>query len=309
MIVGSVRSGLVEGLHPVAAVAVDADGDVVAEIGSDLDRPFFFRSAVKPFQAFVSQAAGADLGAEQLAVASASHSGQPVHIAYVRAMLDGVGLDPSALRCPPDRPIAEAAACRLGLTPPEPIFHNCSGKHSGMLRACVANGWSLDYTPPDHPLQQQVASFVSELTGAPVDPVGVDGCGIPTLRGDVRGLARAFARLAVDDELAEVAAATRRFASLTSDGDRREARLARWFPGSVKGGAMGCIGLAWREGGLGFAAKSWTGASAPAGVAVVELMQHLGVLPAHPRTMLESVARPAVFGGGRSVGSLQPLPT
>ncbi len=310
MIVGSVRSGLAETLHPVVAVAVDESGSVVASLGDDLDREFFLRSAPKPLQAMVSQRNGAALGSEQLAIAASSHSAYPVHVAHVTDMLLGVGLDHEHLRCPPDRP-SRAGADRLwvakGRAGKERVFHNCSGKHAAMLRACVARGWSLEYTDPDHPLQREIVSAASEAAGRVVEPTGVDGCGIPTLRSDVTSLARIFSRLVNDSDYAEVTTAAARFTSLTVDGFRPEAVLARWVPCVVKGGAEGCIGLGLLEHGLAFAAKSWSGVSAPAVVALVELMVRVGVVPDYQRSQLAAIARPDVLGGGRPVGTLQPL--
>jgi L-asparaginase II len=306
--VGSIRSGLVETFHPVSAVALDADGAVIATIGGDLDREFFLRSSPKPLQASVAQANGADLFPEQLAVAAASHRGFPVHIAYVESMLDGVGLATDALLCPPDRPASPTADrvwAAQGRTAVEPVFHNCSGKHAGMLRACVARGWSLDYTRPDHPLQLEVRRVAEEASQRSVDPRGVDGCGIPTLRSDVTGLARIFRALVTEPEFVGTTAAIARHTPLTSDGTSPEARLTRWVPSISKGGAEGCIGLGMLEHGLAFAAKSWTGNMAAAVVAIVELMDRIGVLPEYQRDRLAPLARPHVFGGGRPVGSLE----
>lgn len=310
MIVGSIRSGLVEAVHPVVAAAVDPTGRVLAVLGDDSDRPFFYRSAVKPLQAAVCVRHGANLGPEQLALAAASHGGQPVHTAIVTNMLRQVGLDTGHLRCPPDWPGSADETARLraaGRESKSALHHNCSGKHAAMLRACVAQGWSLEYTPADHPLQQDVVGFATEVVGAPVTPTGVDGCGVPALRGDVIGLARFFARVVTHPELRPVAENSARFASLTSDGDRAEAVLARWFPAVVKGGAMGCIGAGWLEGDIGFAVKNWTGQSGPAMVGLVALLEHLGLVPSHPRGELAEIANPAVLGGGQPVGRLEVL--
>jgi len=309
VIVGVVRSGLVEALHPVTAAAVDPHGRVLATLGDDLERPFYARSASKPLQGAVAQAAGADLVPEELAVVCASHGGQPIHVAYVRSILAGAGLSEDDLVCPPAWPMTESAARRAAVSGhdrPLPVFHNCSGKHSGMLRACVASGWSLDYPRFDHPLQRRIAGFLTEMCRCPTEPAGVDGCGVPAFRTTVVGLAGAFARLAVEPDLAPIRTAMARFASLTSDGDRREARLARWFPAAVKGGAQGCLGVAW-YGGLGVAAKSWSGDPAPAAVAAVELLRRLAVLPDSPFEQLAEVSRPPVLGGGEVVGTLEPV--
>ena len=171
-----------------------------------------------------------------------------------------------------------------------------------MLRACVAQGWPLRYTDADHPLQREIREEVAASAGESPDPMGVDGCGVPTFSGTVAGLARAFARLATDPALAPVADAMARFAAITADGDRAEAELARWCHAAVKAGAQGCIGVAW-FGGLGVAAKCWSGQDAPAMVAIVAVLRHLGILPDYPAAMLAEVARPAVLGRGRPVGS------
>ena len=91
------------------------------------------------------------------------------------------------------------------------------------------------------------------------------------------------------------------------DGELPEAELARWVPGVVKGGARGCVGLAW-YGGLGIAAKAWTGEISVAVIGVIEMLRRLGLLPAYQEEALASVARPAVLGGGRPVGALEPIP-
>jgi len=308
VIVDSTRSGLIEAEHLVTGAAVDSAGRIIATLGDeDLGRDFYMRSAAKPFQAAMSQRHGAEVHGERLALAAASHGGQPVHVAIVREMLAGVGLEEHHLLCPPDHPIstdAEVLWARMGHTAPERIFHNCSGKHSSLLRACVASDWSLEYTMADHPLQVAIAEYVAEVSGRSVGPHGIDGCGIPTLRTDVTALARAFARLVTDPDLSEISATMARFAPLTSDGDRPEAELARWFPGPVKGGAMGCIGAGWSEGGIGFATKCWSGLQAPAMTGLVTLMDRVGILADHQRAMLSELREPAVLGGGAPVGRL-----
>ena len=307
MIVGAIRSGLVEMVHPVAAAAVDRAGNVLALSGDAAGREFFLRSAVKPIQAAVCQASGADLGIERLAVAAASHQAFPAHVALVEGMLSEMGLTSDNLVCPPDHPgsgDAEQLWAGLGRSAPERVFHNCSGKHAAMLRACVHQGWPLQYQLPDHPLQRLILSAVEEATGRPAAPTGVDGCGIPTLRSDAVGLARAFSHVAADSEFGEVRDAAMRYTALTRDGDRPEVEVTRWLPVLAKVGAAGCIGIAWPEGGLGFAAKAWSGDGQAALLGALTLMAELGIVPEHPREQLTAVFSPQVLGGGRPVGQL-----
>jgi L-asparaginase II len=305
--IGAVRSGLVEARHDVSVVAATGDG-VVASFGPS-GEPFFLRSAAKPFQAAVSQQLGAALGTEQLAVAAASHGGQPVHVAYARAMLQEVGLDETYLLCPPSRPSvigADRRAAVRGDSEARSIFHNCSGKHAAMLRACLAQGWSLEYTGEDHPLQQRNLEFFEEMTGCDPRPVGIDGCGVPTLRCTVEGLAGGFARVATAPDMAEVAEAMYRYSSLTGDGDRGDARLSRWGTATVKIGAMGCIGVA-HQSGIGVAAKCWSGDFDVALMAAIAMLRHLGLLSGYPFEALADQASPPVLGGGNPVGAFEVL--
>ena len=78
-----VRSGFVEGYHRGSVIVLGADGEPVAAAG-DVTEPIFPRSSNKPMQATGMLRAGfAPAGSEQLAVASASHHGEPAHIVLV----------------------------------------------------------------------------------------------------------------------------------------------------------------------------------------------------------------------------------
>jgi L-asparaginase II len=301
----TVRSGLVESVDQVDVFACDPSGGELWRSG-DPDIPLFYRSAVKPFQAHVVVAAGVELPDEHLAVVSASHGGYPVHVAIVRRILADGGLDESALQCPAVWPLssrARALQLRCGVARPQRLFQNCSGKHAGMLRACVAAGWPTDsYLDPDHPLQRRIIELVGEATEVDPRPVGIDGCGAPTLRGSVRGLARAFALLGSDRRFARVAGAVARFPALVADNVRADGRLAMWWGGPVKVGAEGLIGLS--AGGIGLAAKSRAGRPEVAVAAVIEAGREIGLLSPAMEDGLRDVANPPIFGGGNRVGRL-----
>ena len=57
--------------------------------------------------------AGLDLDGELLALACASHSGEPFHLDGVRRILAAAGLDETALQTPPDCPVDETTRTRL----------------------------------------------------------------------------------------------------------------------------------------------------------------------------------------------------
>lgn len=307
MLAEQVRSGLVETTHDGAVAAVDVDGHLVASSG-DIDRPFFIRSAAKPFQATISQECGADLTPLELAMACSSHRGFPVHVALVRSMLEKASLDESALGCPPDWPLASAArdlVIRDGARGPERIWHNCSGKHAGFLRACVAQGWRLDsYLEPDHPLQTRIIEFVSELGGYRVEPVGVDGCGAPVLRTTVRAMALLFARLASIDRLSPAFESMHRYPALIGANGEVDTEIAIATNSVAKGGAAGCLGVAVANR-LGVAVKAWDGNHVAVGVGAASALEQLGVLSSVASAALQPVAHPDVLGRGDPVGAIE----
>src|SRR3954465_8690123 len=105
-----VRNGVVESVHRGSVIGLDAAGHAVVEIGA-VDAHVFARSSLKPLQALAFLRAGWQPGDdEQVALACASHSGEPAHLDVVRRMLASAGLDESALDNTPDLPLDAAAA-------------------------------------------------------------------------------------------------------------------------------------------------------------------------------------------------------
>lgn len=300
------RSGLAETSHDVAGIALDTSGKVVFASG-DVALPLYYRSAIKPFQALAAARAGLKLPDEHLAVTCASHGGYPVHLAIVERILTDHGLTTEDLRCPPDFPLS-AGAGRLqastGHSAKERIFHNCSGKHAGWLAACTVAGWDTStYLDPDHPLQQAIRAIVLELTGVDPLPIGVDGCGAPTLRGTIEGLARGFLRLGADPELRPIATAMSRFGALVSDNVRGSGRIGVTLSGPSKVGAEGLFALCGP--GVAIAVKSADGDESLACAAALEIGDRLGILSDADLQWLEDVRRPPQLGAGHPVGALE----
>jgi L-asparaginase II len=306
MIARVVRSGVVEATHDGAVAVVDPQGDLVASYG-DVERRYFARSAVKPFQTYTSLRYGGEMAPEFVAVASASHGGDPVHVAIVGEILAGAGLDEDALRCPPAWPLSPAAARRVaGAYGPKRIWHNCSGKHAAMLRACVVRGWSTErYVDPDHPLQRANLDLIRDVTGEDPGPVGVDGCGVPVFRVSTVGIARAMAKFGSEPRFAGIWQAMHRFPMLASGIDGVDAAIARSLDAAAKRGAEGLLSVALRNR-LGLAVKVWDGARRAAGVGMISTLEQLGLLAGAQSIHLAAAARPVVLGGGVPVGYMEP---
>jgi L-asparaginase II len=127
-----VRSGFAESFHRGSVAVTDPSGNLAASIG-DTGAAVFPRSSNKPMQALAMLRAGWEPGSDaDLAIACASHRGEPFHLAQVRSVLDGSGIGEDRLQCPPDLPSDPASRAAVLAEEGEPrrIYMNCSGKHS-----------------------------------------------------------------------------------------------------------------------------------------------------------------------------------
>ncbi len=295
-------------MHDGAVAVVRADGELIAWSG-EIDRPFYLRSSAKPFQAMVAQQEGARLRSVELALASASHDGDPVHVAIVESMLDSVGLSSDHLICPPDWPLGAAArhsTLRSGHLDRQRIWHTCSGQHASWLMACQTQGWPLEsYLDPEHPLQKAIFFAISDLGEFEVTPVGVDGCGAPVLRTTARAMALLYARLGSMPELRPVFMSMHRYPALVSGVGKCDAAIATALNAVAKWGADGCLGVA-LEGSLGIAAKAWDGSNAAVEVGAIAALEAMGCLTPTAAHHLQRFAQPPVSGGDRIVGKVEP---
>jgi L-asparaginase II len=301
-----VRSGFVEGHHRGSVVALAPDGRVEWAVG-DVDSQVFARSSNKPLQAVGMLRCGLALEPRLLALVCASHSGEPFHLDGVRKILADSGLDEESLQTPPDWPLdeeARLAVIRSGGGPAS-VMMNCSGKHAGMLAACVLNGWPTDdYREPDHPLQLAIRAAFESLTGEPSSAVGVDGCGAPLFAASLTSLARAFRSLvAAVPGTAEgrVAAAFVAFPEYASGTRRDEAKLLRALPGAIgKAGAEASYVVALPDG-RSFALKIDDGGQRARPVVMAAALRRSGV---HHHA-IDELGRYELLGGGRPVGEIR----
>jgi L-asparaginase II len=304
-----VRSGFVESVHYGSVVVLDPDGQPALSVGA-WDEPVFPRSSNKPIQAAAMVRAGLDVDDELLALAAASHSGEPFHLDAVRKLLAAAGLSEADLQNTPDLPYDPQERARwlaAGRTPSS-LAQNCSGKHAGMLAACVAAGWDpADYLDPGHPLQRLTAEVLTELAGEPVTHVGTDGCGAPVLAVTLTGLARAFSRLVRAPEgTAErrVSDAMRRHPRFVGGSRRDVTALMEAVPGLLaKDGAEAVYAAALSDGSA-VAVKIADGGDRARPVVMAEALRVAGVDP----TRLACLDDVPVLGHGRPVGAVRALP-
>jgi len=319
------RGNLVESRHRGSVAVVDADGARVLALG-DVAVPVFPRSAVKALQALVLMESG---GAEryglddaQLALACASHGGEPAHVATAERTLRAAGLDASALECgthwPAHQPSTLALA-RSGGTA-SALHNNCSGKHSGFLcAACMMGADPHGYVEPSHPVQREVKAVLESMTGAaiPDERRAIDGCSVPTWAVPLDALAHAFARFATGRGLGEkrAAAAQRLRAAcaakpwFVSGTGRFSSEIMGHFAQRVfvKGGAEGVYCGALPELGYGIAIKCDDGQGRCAEAVMAAVIARFLRLGDADRAFLARFVRPELKNWrGTTVGGLVP---
>ncbi|MQY36544.1 hypothetical protein SRB17_45460 [Streptomyces sp. RB17] len=301
-----VRSGFVEGRHRGSVVLLAADGSVEWAIG-DATSPVFPRSANKPMQAAGMVRAGLDLAGERLALAAASHSGEPFHRDLVRAMLDEHGLTPDHLQCPPALPLdqEEQEAYLAAGGRRDRVAMNCSGKHTAMLAAAALRDWPLDsYLDPGHPLQRLIHTVVEEAAGEPVAAVGVDGCGAPLMAISLTGLARAFRSCvlaAPGTPERRVADAMRAHPEYVAGTHRHDTWLMKDIPGALsKVGAEAVQALALPDG-RALALKIEDGGVRALGPVLARALRLMGVTA----PVVDRIGRTPVLGRGQEVGEVR----
>lgn len=282
------RNGIVEARHRVHAVAVRG-GAVIAEAG-DAGITCFMRSSSKPIQALPLVRARDDLDQRELAIACASHNATQEQIDAVRSLLTKADATQDDLE--------------LGLQegrPPEKIFHNCSGKHAGMLALCRARGWPTHgYRLPGHPVQQHAQQAHEEAAEAQPNelPTATDGCGVVTFALPLERMAHAYARLENLPRARTITDAMRAHPELVGGPDGVDFHLMRtahgWF---AKGGAEGLLCAA--DGTTGVALKAEDGASRPTGPALAAFLAPLGI------ALPDLEVRPVKNSRGELVGELR----
>ena len=315
------RGDILESIHVGHAAIVDETGQVI-EAWGDPDRVILPRSSCKMIQALplLESGAGADLTDAQLALACASHEGEPRHVDLVGRWLSDLGLSEDALLCGPeesrvtdyrDEMIRERKA-------PGRLLNNCSGKHTGFLMLARHLKAGPHYVATDHPVQLAVRTAFEEVTEAPSPGFGIDGCSAPNFATTIRGLARSMAHLAT--------AIAGRSARETAMVRLREAMMAH--PGLVSGRVAACNDLMSAAPGrivaktgaegvyiailpeqrIGIAVKADDGAKRAATAAIAALLVRRGVVSADNPRISPWLAQPIPNRDGILTGHCRAAP-
>jgi L-asparaginase II len=301
------RGDIVESRHTGAYAVIDREGKILRSAGN-IDEPIFPRSAIKAFQCLPLIESGAadafGFSDEEIALACASHNGEPEHIRVAQSMLAKAGNREEDYECGAHWPHQTKTLhdmVRSG-SQPRPVHNNCSGKHAGMLALARKLGADTHgYIGHDHPVQRVIARTIGELCDVDADALswGIDGCSVPTWAIPLRNLALGFARFAAGAGFSEarrkaaerIIAAVRDFPFMVAGTGRFCTKLMEAVPRAfVKTGAEGVFCAAIPHAGLGIALKCDDGAHRAAEVLMAAVLSELPVWTESEREALQSFA-------------------
>lgn len=292
-LIREMRGSVCECTHEGHLCGIDDAGEIRYALG-DPDHVVFLRSAGKPVQALpVLMSAAAKkfgLSREEMAVMIGSHRAEHFHVRVLESIMDKLGLNEKSLVCKPAYPLGPAAleaVLRSG-GGKRSLYHNCSGKHLGIIAYCLAEGYPIEgYWEPSHPAQLKIAALISLLSGCPLEKLhaGIDGCGLPVFGMPLRNAATIYLSLACPEliEDHEVRQACREAVALMTDypamiagTDRICSELLLDANIVAKGGAKGIYCFALKKERLAFAFKVLDGSEDEWPLVAAAILEQIG---------------------------------
>jgi L-asparaginase II len=266
------RGGVLDNVHYGAVSVVDENGKVIYRAGNP-EHMTFLRSAAKPFQAIPAMKRSIDdvygLTGQETALFAASHRGEAYHIEALESIMRKTGISEKMLHCCASYPLNEDAKAERHRAheTKRRIFHNCSGKHSGMIALSKFMGWDeTTYYQLDHPVQQEILetlAYIAEVPKASI-PIGIDGCGLPVHALPLHKIALSYLKLACPELIADFTTRTaaakigtlmNEYPDMIADTKFVCSALLKDSNLSAKGGAKGVYGIGLRKERLGISLK------------------------------------------------------
>ena len=321
-----VRSNLLESVHLGSLAVVHSDGRLLRSLG-DIDRKTYFHSSAKPLQGIASLDAGIveefEMDLREIAMIISSHSGEREHIEALEGLSKKIGVNADSIECGISDPVGTDVLRELYTSGRSvgKLHCNCSGKHLGMLAACLAKGYpTADYHRKSHPIQERVKRVLTEFCAVPSDsvPDGIDGCTVPVYAFPLRNMALAYANLCNPDFLGGkykksqnyVLSAMTMYPEYVAGKRRLDTVLMKRFGSRVvcKVGAEGvyCAGLIGKA--TGIALKIEDGGLRAAGPAIIETLLQLGILNDEEAEGMREFWKPSLFNNkGEIIGEIRPV--
>ena len=290
------RGANIESRHSVSAVVVNSSGQIQHAWG-ETSQKIYPRSSIKALQALPIILSGAvdrfAISEIELALASASHNGEPEQVEVIQRWLQRLGLSVNDLECGAHLPGYPKAAAHLIQSGNQftALHNNCSGKHTGMLATALAlQKGTQGYSKASHPVQTMIKKLIEDFCSEqiPETDIAIDGCSIPTYYLPMKSLATGMARLGDPENLIATyrQAAAKVYASIVANPyfvagtDRYCTLIMTALNGRalVKTGAEGVMFATIPELKLGVVVKVHDGAVRAAEIAMSFILNELGLL-------------------------------
>jgi L-asparaginase II len=207
ILVEEYRGDLLECVHRGYICCVNEYGEIVYSVG-DPEFVTYMRSSAKPIQAIPLIKRGLEkkynLSDKEITVMTGSHRAEHFHVKALESIMEKVKVKEEELICLPTYPLSMSAKeeiLRLG-GEKRRVYHNCSGKHMGILTLCTDMGCDKkDYWSINSPAQQEILSHISMISAYPRESIkiGTDGCGVPVFGMPMKNLAKAYMTMACPD--------------------------------------------------------------------------------------------------------------
>lgn len=276
ILVEEYRGNVLENYHSGHICGVGYDGTVKYSVG-DPYHVTYMRSCAKPIQVLpvIERRLDEEFGYSdrETTILAASHMGEAFHVEAVESIMGKLGVKEDDLVMLPTYPGNEKAKDSLlrANMPPRRVYHNCSGKHMGILTLCKGMGLSIEnYWELEHPAQQEILKYISIMGDYPIEDIeiGIDGCGVPVFAMPLTCLAKAYLKLACPEliEDGEIKRAAEKISKLMNEygemiGGTRTLCTTLLEDDNIvaKGGAQGVYCFALRNEKMGFAIKIMDG--------------------------------------------------
>ncbi len=286
------RAGILECIHYGTVCAVNSQG-ILASAG-DTDWLCFYRSASKPIQSLPVLLHGLDkkygLTEEETAIFSGSHWADEDHVRILESVLAKTELKEDQMVMLPTYPNRAARKEQLigAHMPMRKIYHNCSGKHLGMMLLARELGEPVeDYWKRESKAQKEILEVISQMTDVPASHIriGVDGCGVPVYAVPFYTIATSYLRLSQPELIKDISLRNavennmnilHKYPNMIAGKDIICSILTSSPDLIGKSGALGVYAIGIRSLGLGIAAKIIDGSHDEFAAIVLQVFDQLG---------------------------------
>ena len=263
------RGKIIESIHTSKCIVKDYNYKTIFSTNNNNDL-VYPRSAIKIFQAipFIKSEAYKKfkLSKKQIAIACASHCGEPEHLKVLEEWINKINININLLKCGIHNPLNAKSSNKLLLSGirPNQLHNNCAGKHLAMISGCLSKNMNVrKYLDMNHPYQRMIRNYLEYFTETKILNIqkGVDGCSAPQYAFPLKNLSIAMINIIkhykeTKDHTREIRIllkAIEKYPQLTGSKSIYPSQLMTATNGKIfsKGGAEGVLLFAHKEKSIG----------------------------------------------------------